>query len=305
MVKEKAWARDKFKVGDVVKRRDGKNFSNGGRFNTIREPTPYETCESPDIVWVKFGWVGAGQVELALKSLRDWDAKAGDIFVYHLDNSQKPSGNPIVIVGKEGEIYQGKEVDGETVTSLVSYQPCWALVERAKEVIAEQTAETKPDGGPAQQELLEHFKYQDGELIRIKASTTRPDTLGQPFGGLTGTGYIQGWFKNKLYYLHHLIWIYHYGKLPEGIIDHINRDKTDNRIENLREASKQQNSWNRSGDTGAVSQFKGVSRKRDKWRARIVVDGVEHNLGVFETEIAAGLAYKQASRLLQGEYSID
>ena len=34
-------------------------------------------------------------------------------------------------------------------------------------------------------------------------------------------------------------------------------------------------------------------------------DGVEHNLGVFETEIAAGLAYKQASRLLQGEYSID
>ena len=62
---------------------------------------------------------------------------------------------------------------------------------------------------------------------------------------------------------------------------------------------------NKNGTIGAVSQFKGVSRKRDKWRARIVVNGVEHNLGVFETEIAAGLAYKQASRLLQGEYSID
>ena len=239
-----------------------------------------------------------------LKSLKDWDAKVGDTFAFHIGGCLEPSGKPRTIVEVNDETYYAKGIYGSGINRLFN-QPHWSLVERAKEITTEQTAETKPDGGPTQQELLEHFKYEDGELIRIKASTTRPDTLGQPFGGLTGTGYIQGWFKNKLYYLHHLIWIYHYGKLPEGIIDHINRDKTDNRIENLREASKQQNSWNRSGDAGAVSQFKGVSRKRDKWRARIVVDGIEHNLGVFETEIAAGLAYKQASRLLQGEYSID
>ena len=235
-----------------------------------------------------------------LKSLKDWDAKVGDIFVYHAGGSENPTGYPRTITIVTGSDYYGEDEISKPDETELSEESFWSLVSRV-----EKTSGKKPDGGPSQQELLEHFKYEDGELIRIKASTTRPDTLGQPFGGLTGTGYIQGWFKNKLYYLHHLIWIYHYGKLPEGIIDHINRDKTDNRIENLREASKQQNTWNRSGDRGAVSQFKGVSRKRDKWRARIVIDGIEHSLGVFETEIAAGLAYKQASQLLQGEYSID
>lgn len=160
-------------------------------------------------------------------------------------------------------------------------------------------------GGPSREELQEWFDYQDGELIRIKSSDTRPDTIGKAFGGLTGTGYIQGWFKGKLYYLHHLVWIYYNGNLPEGVIDHVNRDKTDNRIENLREASKQQNTFNREGNHSAVSQFKGVSKKRDKWRARITVDGVECSLGSFNSEIEAGLAYKQAAKLLQGDYSID
>jgi hypothetical protein len=101
------------------------------------------------------------------------------------------------------------------------------------------------------------------------------------------------------------VWIYHHGSLPSGVIDHINRDKTDNRIENLREATPQQNNFNREGNTNAVSQFKGVSKKRDRWRARITVDGVEHSLGSFDTEIEAGLAYKAAAKLLQGEYSVD
>lgn len=160
-------------------------------------------------------------------------------------------------------------------------------------------------GGPSQEELQEYFRYEDGELVRIKTSETRPDTLGKVFGGLTGTGYIQGWHKGKLYYLHHLIWIYHYGTLPDDFIDHINRDKTDNRIENLRAASPQQNTFNREANFNAVSQFKGVSQKRGKWRARITVDGVVHNLGCFDTEIEAGLAYRNAAKLLQGDYSID
>ena len=64
MVKEKVWARDKFKVGDVVKRKDGKPFGDGNLFNTIGEPKLYETLRSPDVVWVANGWIGANQVEL-------------------------------------------------------------------------------------------------------------------------------------------------------------------------------------------------------------------------------------------------
>ena len=55
----------KFKVGDVVKRKDGKSFSDGNMLNIIREPDSDETVKSPNIVWVKNGWISADQVELA------------------------------------------------------------------------------------------------------------------------------------------------------------------------------------------------------------------------------------------------
>lgn len=161
-----------------------------------------------------------------------------------------------------------------------------------------------PKNYPTQRELKEYFDYREGQLFRTKTSVTRPDTLGKPFGGLTGTGYVQGWHKNKLYYLHHLIWLYHYEELPEGFIDHINRDKTDNRVENLREVTEQQNTFNRGPNYNAVSQFKGVSKKRGKWRARITIDGMERSLGSFNSEQEAYEAYKTAARILQGEYSL-
>lgn len=55
----------KFKVGDVVKRKDGKPFGDGNLYNTIKEPQSDEFHRSPNIVWVKNGWIGANQVELA------------------------------------------------------------------------------------------------------------------------------------------------------------------------------------------------------------------------------------------------
>ena len=83
-----------------------------------------------------------------LKSLKDWDAKVGDIFVYHAGNSHLPSGVPVTIVSYDGKKYYTKEAYDGTIVSLTDL-PYWSLVKRAKEVIAEQTAETKPDGGPA------------------------------------------------------------------------------------------------------------------------------------------------------------
>ena len=64
MVEEKVWARDKFKVGDVVKRKDGKPFGDGNLYNTIRESKLSKTLRSPNIVWVANGWIGVNQVEL-------------------------------------------------------------------------------------------------------------------------------------------------------------------------------------------------------------------------------------------------
>ena len=87
-------------------------------------------------------------VKPTLKSLKDWDAKVGDIFVYHAGNSHLPSGVPVTIVSYNGKKYYTKEAYDGTIVSLADL-PYWSLVERTKEVIAEQTAETKPDGGPA------------------------------------------------------------------------------------------------------------------------------------------------------------
>ena len=148
MVKEKVWARDKFKVGDLVKRKDGENFGDGNPFNIIREPNLDETYESPNIVWVKCGFISVSHIEPTLGSLKDWDAKVGDIFVYHKGNSHEPSGVPRTITKFDGETYYAKDLWGGYATRLTDL-PYWSLVERVKEVIAEQTAETKPDGGPA------------------------------------------------------------------------------------------------------------------------------------------------------------
>lgn len=149
MVKEKVWARNKFRVGDVVKRKDGKPFGDGNLFSAVREPYTHEITESSNIVWVKGGWIGNNQVELALKSLKDWDAKIGDIFAFHLGGSLDPSGEDITITRVIGEGYYGKNVLDSEHDSELSDKPHWSLVSRAGETVVEETADKKPDGGPA------------------------------------------------------------------------------------------------------------------------------------------------------------
>ena len=84
-----------------------------------------------------------------LKSLKDWDAKVGDTFVYHEGNSHESSGRPRTITECYGEAYYAKDLWGGLSTGRLDNQPYWALVEGAKEITTEQTTETKPDGGPA------------------------------------------------------------------------------------------------------------------------------------------------------------
>ena len=140
----------KFKVGDVVKRKNGNPFSDGNMFNTIRKPSLNEECESPNIVWVKNGLIGVNQVELALKSLKDWDAKVGDVFVFHCGGSPEPSGPPRVITKVIGSDYYGNDMVVGSGGSKLSKEHLWSLVSRAKDVPVEQTTDKKPDGGPAE-----------------------------------------------------------------------------------------------------------------------------------------------------------
>lgn len=78
--------------------------------------------------------------------------------------------------------------------------------------------------------ILKHFTYCDGELIR--------DDRSNPSGSLDRDGYLIIKVKGKQYKAHRIVWLLHHGDFPNGEIDHINRIRTDNRIENLREADR-------------------------------------------------------------------
>ena len=105
--------------------------------------------------------------------------------------------------------------------------------------------------------------------------------------GTIKAGYVIIKIDGKLYNASRLIWMYVHGEDPGELqIDHINRIKNDDRIENLRTVTHQQNHWNRSSDKNSSSKYPGVSWNQfhKKWLSRIGVDGKEIYLGLYDTE---------------------
>lgn len=94
--------------------------------------------------------------------------------------------------------------------------------------------------------------------------------------------------EGTLVLIHRLIWVLHYGEWPVGEIDHINGNKFDNRIENLRDCSKSQNMKNQKLRSDSSSGFPGVHFCKDKksrpWAARVGVNNTWKTLGYFATK---------------------
>ncbi len=91
------------------------------------------------------------------------------------------------------------------------------------------------------------------------------------------------------------------GDIPDrALVDHVDGDTLNDRINNLRLASAAQNTWNRIGRTDIA---KGVSRDaRGQFKARILVDGKKINLGTWGTEAEAHAAYMGAAAILHGDF---
>ena len=100
-------------------------------------------------------------------------------------------------------------------------------------------------------------------------------------------GYVLISIDGTRYPAHRLAWLYIYGQWPNGQIDHINRNPSDNRIVNLREATVAENGHNAGLRIDNTSGFKGVHRHRNllarPWQARIKFGSRRISLGYFET----------------------
>jgi len=112
---------------------------------------------------------------------------------------------------------------------------------------------------------------------------------GDPAGTKLDSGYIRLHFNNKFIFAHRAAWLYHHGFLPENQIDHINRNRADNRIKNLRLVSAQCNIRNTGNFKHNVSGVKGVlmDKTRGKWRAEIKVNQKNKFLGRYSSFINA------------------
>jgi hypothetical protein len=156
-----------------------------------------------------------------------------------------------------------------------------------------------------QQLLKERFEYKDGQLI-YKITTSPRVRIGNVAGTLDKKGHRGIKINNKRYYCHRLVWMYHNGDIPIGIqIDHINRVKDDNRIENLRLATSLNNSCNSTKRINNKSGYKGVSWSKvgKKWLAQVSHNYEKIYLGYFDTPELAHAAYVDAATKLHKDFA--
>lgn len=141
----------------------------------------------------------------------------------------------------------------------------------------------KPKPLPDVEILREFFNYdKDTGLVTLLKRTSQRTPAGFVVGSPNTSGYLKVSFKGESYPLSRLIWKLVTGADPSGDIDHINRDRKDNRWTNLRDLTSQQNQLNRKAEG---------YRQLPNGRYRAVLQG--RDIGYFDTPEEAGLAYQR------------
>lgn len=118
--------------------------------------------------------------------------------------------------------------------------------------------------------------------------------------------YLVAAINKKFYLCHRIVWCMHNGSWPDGDIDHINGNKLDNRIENLREVNRSQNMSNiakpqKNNKSGYIGVF--WATREGKWKPVVAHNGKNIYLGLYDTPEDAAIAYNAAATKYHGEYA--
>lgn len=141
--------------------------------------------------------------------------------------------------------------------------------------------------------LRELYSYnpETGQFIHMRG--TGRGRIGAVAGTARANGYLTINVDGVRCYAHRAAWLYMTGEWPQSLIDHIDRNRLNNRWINLRSATAAQNQMNKSSRRNSYSRFVGVTfcKKRKKWKAQIGIDRKMFNLGYFLSEQDAAKAY--------------
>jgi len=155
------------------------------------------------------------------------------------------------------------------------------------------------------QELLKEFTEYDPDtgIFRWRKLSGYKGFVGKTIGSVHSEGYLEAMIARHRCFLHRAAWLYMTGEMPR-YIDHINGDRTDNRWQNLRNASAQQNKANAKVNKNNKSGTKGVHLDhRNLWVAFICVNRKSIYLGSFTNKDEAHAAYVEAANKHFGEFA--
>lgn len=149
-----------------------------------------------------------------------------------------------------------------------------------------------------QERLRELFAYCEATGYFYRKKSNGRGKAGKIAGTLSENGYRKIFVDYKGYRAHRLVWLYVHGTFPPSHIDHINGERDDNRISNIRLATNSENNQNRGKIAGASSKYMGVhwNKTLRYFVAEIALNGKRKHLGYFKNEEMAGNAYAAAKR---------